>query len=136
MSLSTASLSLSDCTSDDAFWPPINLTSLRKALSLSSSISEGRLRTAAHGATATVNKALTVWQQHIQQQGYGYLEEVPAPTINNCSVLVAHYLSAVEATAAIELYQHFKIEKCGRRCSMNEPPAAHLFTHEYRHHDE
>ncbi|MGP5110245.1 head completion/stabilization protein [Pseudomonas helleri] len=106
------------------------MTSLRKALSLSSSISEGRLRTAAHGATATVNKALTVWQQHVQQQGYGYLEEVPAPTINNCSVLVAHYLSAVEATAAIELYQHFKIEKCGRRCSMNEPPAAHLFTHE------
>ena len=136
MSLSTASLSLSDCTSDDAFWPPINLTSLRKALSLSSSISEGRLRTAAHGATATVNKALTVWQQHIRQQGYGNLEEVPAPTINNCSVLVAHYLSAVETTAAIELYQYFKTAKCGRRCSLDESPALHLFTHEYQHHDE
>jgi len=136
MSLSTASLLLSECTSDDAFWPPINLTSLRKALSLSSSISEGRLRTAAHGATATVNKALTVWQQHVRQQGYGYLEEVPAPTINNCSVLVAHYLNAIEATAAIELYQYLKIAKCGRRCSLDEPPALHLFTHEYRHHDE
>lgn len=136
MSLSTASLSMSECISDDAFWPPVNLTSLRKALSLSSSISEGRLRTAAHGATATVNKALTVWQQHVRQQGYGYLEEVPAPTINNCSVLVAHYLNAIEATAAIELYQYLKIAKCGRRCSLDEPPALHLFTHEYRHHDE
>ena len=120
MTTPTALTPTSHCVSDDTFWPPINLIQLRDALS----------------STSKVNKALAAWRYNLRQQGYTYLEEVPAPSVNDCSILVSHYISAVETTAALELYQHLKVAECGRACPLDEAHANGLFTREYRHHDE
>lgn len=136
MNTSTAYTSTFNCLSDDTFWPPVNLTRLRDALSLNATISEARLKIAALSATLKVNKTLAAWCFNLRQQGYVHLEHVPAPSIDNCSLLVTYYLSAIETTTALELYQHLNVAECGRACHLDEFYTNGLFTCEYRHHDK
>lgn len=124
------------CPTHDTFWPPVNLKQLRGALSLNSTISEARLKIAVLGATLKVNKTLAAWRFNLRQQGYVHLEHVPAPSIDDCSILVTHYINAIETTTALELFQHFKVAECGRACHLHELYANGLFTCENRHHDE
>lgn len=136
MNSSIAYTSTSHCPTDDTFWPPVNLRQLRAALSLNSTISETRLKIAALGATLKVNTMLAAWRFNLRQQGYVHLKHVPAPSIDDCSILVAYYINAIETTTALELSQHLKISACGRACHLDELCANGLFTSENRHHDE
>ncbi|MEB0206217.1 head completion/stabilization protein [Pseudomonas sp. CCC3.1] len=124
------------CPTDDTFWPPVNLRQLRDALSLNSTISEARLKIAALGATSKVNKTLAAWRFNFRQQGYVHLEHVPAPSIDDCSILVTYYINAIETTTALELFHHLKVAECGRACHLDEVSPKGLFTCENRHHDE
>ncbi|MFP3517266.1 head completion/stabilization protein [Pseudomonas sp. SIMBA_077] len=134
MILSTATTPTASSLSNDTFWPPTQLTQLRDALSLSSTISEEQLKLAAEDATFKIHKRLSTWCSYVQQQGYVYLEEVPAPRINHCSLLVTHYFSAVEALTTLKLYHDLKRAECGRICAFDPPKMKGLFPHEYQYH--
>ncbi len=136
MNTFTPSNSPFNCPTDDTFWPPVNLRQLRAALSLNSTISDARLKIAALGATLKVNKTLAAWRFNLRQQGYVHLEHVPAPSIDDCSLLVTYYFNAIETTTALELCQHLKVSACGRACHLDEFYANGLSTNENRHHDE
>ena len=121
---------------DDTFWPAIDLAELRRALTLGSTISETRLKVAMMGATSQIHRLLATWRFKLRQQGYERLNDVPAPTHNNCSILVTHYLNAVEIATATELYHLIRVAECGRTC----PPAPFkyesLSAGEARHYDD
>lgn len=136
MTLSTATIAPAFSLSDDLFWPPTPITRLRDALSLSPNISERQLKLAAEDATSKIHKALATWCSYVQQQGYVCLEDVPAPRINHCSLLVTHYFSVVEALTILTLYHALKRAECGRTRAFDPPKMKSLFPHEYRYHDK
>ena len=136
MTLHTAVTPSSHYLDDDTFWPAIDLTELRRALALSSTISEVRLKVAMMGATSKIHRLLATWRFKLRQQGYVHLNDVPAPTHNNCSVLVTHYLNAVEIATATELYHLVRVAECGRPCPPDPFREKSLSTGEARHYDD
>ncbi|WP_082428126.1 head completion/stabilization protein [Pseudomonas endophytica] len=136
MTLSTATTATAFSLSEDLFWPPIPITRLRDVLSLSPNISEWQLKLAAEDTTSKIHQALATWCSYVQQQGYVCLEEVPAPRINHCSLLVTHYLSVVEALIILTLHHNLNRAECGRTCAFDLQKMKSLFPHEYRYHDK
>lgn len=136
MTLYTAVTPSSHYLGDDTFWPAIDLAELRRVLTLSSTISEARLKVAMIGATSHIHRLLATWRFKLRQQGYENLNDVPAPTHNNCSILVTHYLNAVEVATASELYHLIRVVECGRPCPPDPFTYKNLSTGEARHYDD
>ena len=136
MTLYTAVTPSSHYVDDDTFWPAIDVAELRRVLTLSSTISEARLKVAMMGATSKIHRLLATWRFKLRQQGYRHLNDVPAPTVNNCSILVTHYFNAIETATASELYQLVRVAECGRPCPPDPFREKSLSTGEARHYDD
>ena len=136
MTLHTAVTPSSHYLDNDTFWPAIDLAELRQALTLSSAISEARLKVAMMGATSKIHRMLATWRIKLRHQGYLHLNDVPAPTFNNCSILLTHYLNSVEIATATELYHLVKVAECGRPCTPDPFREKSLSTGEARHYDD
>lgn len=136
MTLYTAVTPSTHYLGDDTFWPAIDLAELRRVLTLSSTVSETHLKVAMMGATSHIHRLLATWRFKLRQQGYEHLNDVPAPTHNNCSILVTHYLNAVEIATATELYHLIRVTKCGRPCPPDPFKYISLSTGEARHYDD
>ena len=136
MTLHTAVTPSSHYVDDDTFWPAIDVAELRRVLTLSSTISEARLKVAMMGATSKIHRLLAAWRFKLRQQGFVHLNDVPAPTLNNCSILVTHYLNAVEIATATELYHLVRVAECGRTCAPDPFRKKSLSTGEARHYDD
>ncbi|XXQ53587.1 head completion/stabilization protein [Xenophilus aerolatus] len=90
------------------WWPDIDLAALRDAMRLDGTITPARLLHATQEAVASTIAALGDWAQARQQvDGRAKLEDVPAPQIDNESILVQRFRRAVYCHAKANLIERY-----------------------------
>ena len=93
---------------NDGWFPDIDLQDLRDAMRLDGTVTEPRLKQAVVDAILHVNRELEDWQAEQQAAGRESLENVPAKTINEESVLLAYYRRAVYSRAKADLIERYR----------------------------
>lgn len=92
----------------DEFWPVINPVRLRASQRIDSSITADRLRAALIDAIASVNAELDTWRLAQLAAGYAMLEDVPAGTIDNISLLLHRYERAIGCLAKADVTERMR----------------------------
>jgi hypothetical protein len=99
-----------------AWFPPINLDVMRKAVRLNGTVTHERLREAVIAAIDEVNRELAYWRAPLEAAGVATLAELPADSIGGESVQLARYRRAVYFLARADLtekYRDFDSTKSG-----------------------
>lgn len=91
----------------DAFWPPIDLTKMRDAVSIDSSVTQQRLEHATVDAMACVIDQLSQWAASHQAAGVVKLADVPGLSINGQSAQVNRFERSVYAYAKANLSERY-----------------------------
>lgn len=94
--------------SSDAFWPVIELGTLRGAVRLTGDVTADRLRSAVIAALIDINGELEPMRQRLEGQGHASLASAPAPVIDGKSQLVQLYLSAIYNATGVKLNERFR----------------------------
>lgn len=93
---------------NDGFAPAIDLQQLRAALRLDGTVTAPRLRHATLAAMAAVNAEIATWRASQQAAGHLKLADVPGPRLGETSVLVQHYLRAVQCAVQAEMLERYR----------------------------
>lgn len=100
------------------FWPDISMQTLRDAMRIDNTVTDGRLLGAVTEAIASVNAELADWRRQQQAQGYRDAGQVPAEQIDGSSILLQRYLRAVGCrtkATLVERYRDFDTATAGDR---------------------
>jgi hypothetical protein len=100
----------SQTVKNDGFWPDLNTSDFANASRLDGSVSTPRLVHAMANAMVTINRESAVRQMKsraIDQAQYS-LAAVPSDQINDESVLVFHYRTAVYSEARALVTEHYR----------------------------
>jgi len=93
---------------NSAFWPEFTTATLRDTLRLDGTVTDARLVDATAQAIVSVNRDLRDWRALQQLQGYGYLTEIPADTVDGTSELELLYRRAVMARVQASLMERMR----------------------------
>jgi hypothetical protein len=93
---------------NSGFWPDIDTAFFRETYRLDGTITNPRLVNALIQSMAEANKALNAWRLQQQENGYASLSDVPCEKINQQSILVTHYQTAVFCGAKARLLEHYR----------------------------
>jgi len=93
---------------NSAFWPEFTTATLRDTLRLDGTVTDARLVDATAQAIVSVNRDLRDWRAPQQLQGYGYLTEIPADTVDGISELELLYRRAVMARVQASLMERMR----------------------------
>lgn len=96
-----------DTVSNGAFWPSVDLNTLRKTVRLDGTVTTERLKHALVSAIIQVNRDLKIWREKQQDDGYAMLDQVPAERIDDNSELVLLYLRAVYCLTRANLLERY-----------------------------
>lgn len=91
-----------------AFWPAINIESLRSAVRLEGNVTEERLRMAVVNAVISVNDELRQWRATQEAAGATSLAQVPGDQVDGQSRLVQLYRRAVYCNVGVEITERFR----------------------------
>lgn len=94
-------------TSDDPFWPSINLRELRQHLALTCAISDTRLEVAARAAAHKAGGEFAQWRRVLRDRGYKRLEDMASHQL-----LSGCYRRAVEANTHLALESDVLLVAC------------------------
>ena len=97
-----------DDISSSAFWPTVSIKAAREAMRLTGTGTAERLRFAIINAIASVNSDLADWRQRQQTAGVDTLADVPAEQIDDVSIHVTRYLTAVHSLAEANLRERYR----------------------------
>lgn len=90
-----------------AWWPEIDLATLRDAVRLDGTITPARLLTAVQEAVAATVAQLDAWAQIRKDEGHESLSAVPALTVDGESVNVQRFRRAVYCHAKATLIERY-----------------------------
>jgi len=93
---------------NDGWFPPIDLNTLRSTMRLDGTVTHERLVDAVIEAIAYTNAQLSTWQAQQVATGYASLADVPASQVNQESVKLGHYRSAVYRWAQADLTERYR----------------------------
>ena len=91
-----------------AFWPAVNLDTVRSELRIDGAVTNERLRAAVVAAIIAVNDELDAWRVQQEATGATTLADVPAPVIDGRSRLITLYLRAVACATAAEVTERYR----------------------------
>lgn len=97
-----------DVVAGDGWWPDIDLSALREAARLDTTVPPARLREAAALAMIEVGSQLAAWRAPLELAGAANLQAVPAPQVDGRSQLVLLYSRAVYSTVAADLAERLR----------------------------
>lgn len=97
-----------DDISNDAFFPAVNLQTLRLENRIDSTISVERLRAAVIESMANVNQQLAKLKVSALEAGSSTLNAIQAEKINNKSILEHRYLRAVGCLTKANLIERYR----------------------------
>jgi len=92
-----------DVVTGDGWWPDVNLTDLRQAVRLDTTIGPERLRDAVRAAMLDVNRQLAAWRAGPIPASASSLTALPADLFDGQSRYVLHYTRALYSTVAADL---------------------------------
>jgi hypothetical protein len=90
------------------FWPDIDPAKVRDDQRIDNTVTPPRLRHALVEAIATTNHALLKWRSAQQAGGFAKLDDVPADTVDDVSVLTQRYQRAVGCLAKALLLERYR----------------------------
>lgn len=110
---------------NDGFWPDIDLTDVRNAQRINSSVTDARVETALVNAMLTANRELAHRKLRYQAEGHTNLDAVPADEIGGRSILAILYTRAVYSAVSAEIaerYRSFDATNSGAAKAEEEEP--------------
>ncbi|OOF47949.1 phage head protein [Rodentibacter trehalosifermentans] len=94
-----------DFITNEPFFPDLSISQCRNQMRIDGTVTEFRLKDSLIEAMASVNEELNAFQK--ENAKYGHLESIPAPVINDESILVQRYQRAVICLAVANLYERY-----------------------------
>lgn len=90
------------------FWPDVDLAVLSEVCRKDGTVTAARLRQAVINAMSSINRELSDWRQTQLAAGFACLSAVPAPFIDEISILISHYLTAVYSTVEADIREKYR----------------------------